>query len=183
MKLSLSTARMGAIAVLCCLSAPAFAKTHHHGGGGTGCLPSSLRSTLAQVSQRFGHVEVVSAHRPGATISGSGRRSLHADCRAVDFNPPPGKYKQVVAWLHANHSGGVGTYSCGMNHIHIDTGPRYRFHKCQGGGGSRYVSRASKKRYASGRSHRSKGYANARSYRSKGYATSGRKSRRYASAW
>ena len=152
MKLNLSTARMGAIAVLCCLSAPAFAKTHHHGGGGSGCLPSSLRSTLSQVSQRFGHVEVISAHRPGATISGSGRRSLHADCRAVDFNPPPGKYKQVVAWLHANHSGGVGTYSCGMHHIHIDNGPSVHFHKCEGGdgGGRRYASRGGKsKRYAS----------------------------------
>lgn len=161
MKLNLSTARMGAIAFLCCLAGPAFAKPHHHGGGGeSGCIPSSLRSTLAEVKQRFGHVEVISAHRPGATISGSGRRSLHADCRAVDFNPPPGKYKQVVAWLHANHRGGVGTYSCGMHHIHIDNGPTVHFHKCEGGGGGRYASRGGKgKRYAS-RSGGKRRYAN-----------------------
>ncbi len=147
------------------------------------CMPSALAATLNVIRSKFGPVQVISAHRPGARIAGSGKASYHASCRAVDFNPPAGRYSEVVSWLKANHNGGVGTYSCGMNHIHIDTGPRYRFHKCQGGGGSRYVSRASKKRYASGRSHRSKGYANARSYRSKGYATSGRKSRRYASAW
>jgi hypothetical protein len=68
------------------------------------CLPRELKSRLAQVSQKFGQ---------------------------VDFNPPRGKYSQVASWLKANHSGGVGTYSCGMHHIHIDSGPAYRFHHCQ----------------------------------------------------
>ena len=73
---------------------------------------------------------MISAHRPGARIAGSGRMSYHASCRAVDFNPPRGKYQQVASWLKANHRGGVGTYSCGMHHIHIDSGPAVRFHKC-----------------------------------------------------
>ena len=61
----------------------------------------------------------------------NGRASFHASCRAVDFKPPRGKYTQVASWLKSNHGGGVGTYSCGMHHIHIDTGPRVRFHRCQ----------------------------------------------------
>jgi uncharacterized protein YcbK (DUF882 family) len=95
----------------------------------TACLPSSLKNTLATINAKFGRVTVVSAHRPGARIAGSGKRSYHADCRAVDFHPPRGKHSEVVAWLKANHNGGVGTYSGRHSHIHIDNGPRYRFHK------------------------------------------------------
>lgn len=94
------------------------------------CLPSVLKSRLAQVSKTFGRVTVVSTYRRGARMP-NGRRSFHASCRAVDFKPPRGKYSQVASWLKANHNGGVGTYSCGMHHIHIDTGPRVRFHHCQ----------------------------------------------------
>jgi uncharacterized protein YcbK (DUF882 family) len=49
----------------------------------------------------------------------------------VDFNPPPGRYRAVLAWLARNHDGGLGTYSGGFSHIHIDNGPRVRFHKRQ----------------------------------------------------
>ncbi|MGE0766941.1 MAG: YcbK family protein [Hyphomicrobiaceae bacterium] len=94
------------------------------------CLPSSLKSRLAQVSKKFGHVSVISTYRRGARMP-NGRRSFHASCQAVDFQPPRGKYSQVASWLKANHGGGVGTYSCGMHHIHIDSGPRVRFHHCQ----------------------------------------------------
>lgn len=94
------------------------------------CLPRELKSKLAQVSKQFGKVEIVSTYRAGARMP-SGKSSYHASCRAVDFNPPRGKYSQVASWLKANHSGGVGTYSCGMHHIHIDNGPAYRFHTCQ----------------------------------------------------
>lgn len=94
------------------------------------CLPRELKAKLAQVSKQFGKVEIVSTYRAGARMP-NGRTSFHASCRAVDFNPPRGKYKQVASWLKANHKGGVGTYSCGMHHIHIDNGPAYRFHHCQ----------------------------------------------------
>lgn len=153
-----------AMLVGCAIAAadPASAARHRGGGGDqaeSGCVPAELRRTLAEVSRRFGHVEVISAHRPGATISGSGRPSYHASCRAVDFNPPSGKYEQVANWLKANHSGGVGTYSCGMHHIHIDNGPNVRFHKCEGGDGHSHVaSRAGKgRRHASARSGRRHG--------------------------
>ena len=108
-----------------------------------GCLPGVLKQRLSQIRQKFGALRVISTHRRGARIAGSGRRSLHASCRAVDFTPPRGKYAQVAAWLKRTHAGGVGTYSCGMHHIHIDNGPRVRFHKCIGrsGGIKRYAKR------------------------------------------
>lgn len=118
------------------------------------CLPSSLKAKLNEIRAKFGPVRIVSTHRPGARIAGSGKRSYHASCRAVDFHPPKGKYSQVVAWLKANHSGGVGTYSCGMHHIHMDNGPRVRFHHCVNAKGTpigksrKYASRKSNKRYS-----------------------------------
>jgi hypothetical protein len=117
------------------------------------CVPTELRRTLDEIEDRFGPVQVISTHRPGAKIAGSGKRSKHADCRAVDFNPPRGKSKEVAAWLKANHTGGVGTYGCGMSHIHIDVGGKARWHKCGHGsksakrgkkGGSKSASRSTK---------------------------------------
>ena len=111
----------------------------------TGCLPPSLKSTLAKMRRKFGPIKIISSYRPGAVIAGSGRPSYHASCRAVDFHPPKGKYRAVVAWLKKHHRGGVGTYSCGMHHIHIDAGPKVKWHKCQGGG-TRYARRKTKRR-------------------------------------
>lgn len=110
----------------------------------TSCLPSQLKGVLSKISSKFGRVQVISTHRPGARIAGSGRQSYHATCRAVDFHPPAGKYGAVVAWLKSNHSGGIGTYSGSHNHIHIDSGPSVVFHK--GGGGSRYAKRSGSRR-------------------------------------
>lgn len=124
----------------------------------TGCLPGALKRKLSQIRSKFGPVRVISTHRPGARIAGSGKRSLHSACRAVDFHPPRGQYRAVVAWLKANHGGGVGTYSCGMHHIHMDNGPRVRFHHCVGRSGRprrSYASRRARKpRYAARRQQR-----------------------------
>lgn len=95
-----------------------------------GCLPGVLKAKLNEIRKKFGPIKVISTHRPGAKIRGSGKRSYHASCRAVDFVPPPGKYSTVVRWLYAYHDGGVGTYTC-MNHIHIDNGPFVRYQKCR----------------------------------------------------
>jgi uncharacterized protein YcbK (DUF882 family) len=107
----------------------------------TSCLPSSVKATLNQIRAKFGPVQVVSTYRRGAVIAGTGRRSLHASCRAVDFNAPAGKRSQVIAWLRTNHKGGLGIYSCGMSHLHIDNGGHYTWNKCVGGG-RRRVARA-----------------------------------------
>ena len=107
-------------------------RQRHAGGNSvsTACLPPALKSALAGVQSRFGPVTVVSAHRRGARIRGSGRTSLHASCQAVDFRPAPGTYAAVASHLRSTWHGGLGTYSAG--HIHIDTGANYRWH--QGGG-------------------------------------------------
>lgn len=121
---------------------------------GSGCLPGVLKTRLSQIRARFGSVRVISTFRRGARIAGSGRRSYHASCRAVDFLPPAGKYRAVVAWLKSNHFGGIGTYSCGMNHIHIDNGPSVRFHHCvnRRGRTTRYAQR--RRTYRKGRATR-----------------------------
>ena len=167
--------RVCALALLALLSSIAMPST----SANAGCLPSSLVAKLNQVRAKFGPVQIISTHRAGARIAGTGRRSYHASCRAVDFNPPRGKYGQVAAWLKRNHSGGVGTYSCGMHHIHIDNGPRVRFHKCQGS--SRHAKRSSKRRHASRHSRKSKKYAASRSARKQADVKQ-RSSARYASA-
>ena len=131
------------LALLAMVSVTSFTTTSAHAAG-TGCLPGVLKQRLAQIRQKFGPVTVISAHRRGARIAGTGRRSLHASCRAVDFHASRGNYGKVVAWLKQNHSGGVGTYSCGMHHIHIDNGPHVRFHNCVNASGTPV------KRYAQG---------------------------------
>ena len=126
----------------------------------TGCLPGILKTRLNQIRKKFGKVRIVSTHRPGARIAGSGKRSYHASCRAVDFHPPRGKYRAVVNWLKKVHKGGVGTYSCGMHHIHIDNGPRVRFHHCVNKHGSP-LRKGKKKRYYAKKKYKSKKrYAN-----------------------
>jgi hypothetical protein len=92
----------------------------------TACLPASLKSALADVQSRFGPVEVVSTHRPGASIAGTRHRSYHSSCQAVDFRPARGTYAAVASYLKGSWQGGVGTYSSG--HIHIDTGANYQWH-------------------------------------------------------
>ena len=106
---------------------PASASAH---STSTSCLPGSVKSALWQIQKKFGSIKVVSTHRPGARIAGSGRQSYHASCRAVDFSAPSGKHAAVVKWLRSNFSGGIGTYSCSMHHIHLDNGPSIRWHKC-----------------------------------------------------
>jgi uncharacterized protein YcbK (DUF882 family) len=99
-------------------------------GHGSHCMPAEIRAVLDTVKSMFGTINVISAHRPGARIGNTGKPSYHSSCRAVDFVPPQNRYKEVAAYLKANWNGGVGTYSCGHRHIHIDTGPYVRYHKC-----------------------------------------------------
>lgn len=118
------------------------------------CLPASLKTKLAQIRKKFGPIRIISTHRPGARIAGSGKRSYHASCRAVDFHPPKGKYRAVASWLKANHKGGVGTYSCGMHHIHIDNGPHIRFHHCVNKHGTPLRKGRKKRKYAKHKSYK-----------------------------
>jgi len=91
----------------------------------TSCLPHSIKKKLNEVSRKFGPIQVISTHRPGARIRGSGRQSFHHWCRAVDFIPPKGTYGKVTSYLRSTWSQGyVLTYRSG--HIHIDDARRGR---------------------------------------------------------
>jgi Peptidase M15 len=92
------------------------------------CLPFAIKNALNTIESQFGPVKVVSTHRPGARIAGTHYASYHASCRAVDFHPPPGKYREVLAYLKSHWEGGIGTYSGQMHHLHIDTGPKIAWH-------------------------------------------------------
>lgn len=83
-------------------------------------MPSKIYMKLKEVESIFGRVKILSSCRPGATVKKTGRPSMHRYCRAVDFYPPRGKYRQVVNYLKTSWGGGVGTYSGRHNHIHID---------------------------------------------------------------
>ena len=137
---------------------------------GSGCLPGSIKATLNAIRAKFGPVSIVSTFRRGARIAGTGHMSYHASCRAVDFHPPKGKYNAVLAYLQKTHSGGLGTYSCGMHHLHIDNGPRVRFHHCVNASGTPIG-----KRYASRKRHRT--YA-LRQVNAQAFVTQGKKAKR-----
>ena len=83
-------------------------------------MPVSVANKLRVVESKFGKIRISSSCRPGATVRKTGRPSMHRYCRAVDFNPPRGKYRQVARYLKTTWGGGVGTYSGRFNHIHID---------------------------------------------------------------
>lgn len=153
------------------------ARKRASGGIKSGCMPAALLEALARVRAACGQAEVISGHRPGARIAGSGRRSYHASCRAVDFNAPRACALEALAgW-----SGGLGVYSGSMRHIHLDTGPRVRFARGGGGaGGTRMARSRSSRRYA-GRATRSSRHASraTRKYRT---ASRSRSGRRYAAS-
>lgn len=88
----------------------------------THCLPGPLMRVLTDVAERFGEVSVQSTHRsPGRNArAGGARRSLHLDCRAVDFRVK-GDGRAVMAYLRDHPDiGGVKRYRNGL--IHIDDG-------------------------------------------------------------
>jgi len=105
-------------------STPDQVSAARHSGPSTSrsCLPPALKDVLATIETRFGPVRVVSTHRPGARIAGTNHASLHATCRAVDFHPAPGKYREVLAYVRAEWTGGIGIYSGKQHHLHLDVG-------------------------------------------------------------
>jgi hypothetical protein len=88
------------------------------------CLPSKLLEVLYDAAMRFGDVRVISGYRSPSHNRrvGGASRSLHLECRAIDFfiqGPGTG----VVDWLIARREvGGYKRYPFGS--FHIDNGPR-----------------------------------------------------------
>ncbi len=114
-------------ALLCCLiySAPATAALHKHkhskgkASASMNCVVPELRDLIRQVQAKFGPVQVISTCRPGAKIRGTGKPSLHASGRAVDFRAK--NKRAVVAWLRKQGRCGVMVYK-NSNHVHLDVG-------------------------------------------------------------
>ena len=90
----------------------------------TSCLPGDLKTVLAEVAAHFGEVSVQSTHRsPGRNRrAGGASRSLHLDCRAIDFRVDANG-GEVLAFLRDHPDvGGLKRYRNGL--IHIDNGAR-----------------------------------------------------------
>lgn len=89
-----------------------------------GCLPDELTAVIADVAGRFGAVSVESTHRNRGRNrrAGGARRSLHLECRAIDFRVRA-KSREVLAYLRGlPEVGGLKVYRNGI--IHIDNGER-----------------------------------------------------------
>ena len=96
------------------------------GGKSTSCLPSDLKRVLNEAAAKFGHLRINStlrSHSHNRRVGGA-PRSLHLECRAVDFAYHGPRRGALIKFLR-NHGdvGGVGVYG-GSGHIHIDDGPR-----------------------------------------------------------
>ncbi|MFM9943287.1 MAG: D-Ala-D-Ala carboxypeptidase family metallohydrolase [Hyphomicrobiaceae bacterium] len=88
------------------------------------CLPPKLMGVIYAIAEKFGDVRINSTHRDSRRNArvGGARRSLHLDCRAIDFMAT-GRPRDIIRFL-ANHAdvGGFKRYPRG--HYHIDNGPR-----------------------------------------------------------
>jgi len=88
------------------------------------CVPSGLKSVIADVSRKFGPVTVNSTHRTKSKNRkvGGAKNSYHIGCRAVDFRVS-GNKSAVLKYLRAHPQvGGVKLYRSG--YFHIDNGPK-----------------------------------------------------------
>ena len=122
MRKSMFVALLGSLALLAPVTAEA--KSYSSSSGSGSCLTSEARALLGRIQARFGKVEIISTCRKGARIAKTGRPSKHASGQAIDFRIP-GRKREVVKWLIANHgSGGTMTYS-DMDHIHVDVGSHF----------------------------------------------------------
>lgn len=93
----------------------------------TRCLPGDLRRVVAEVATHFGEVRIMSTHRSPAhnRRAGGARRSLHLECRAIDFRVAS-RAGEVMAFLREHPAvGGLKRYRNGI--IHIDNGEPRRW--------------------------------------------------------
>lgn len=105
--------------------------THVHGRIAAGhaklsCLPSDLKRVLNEVAANFGAIRINSTYRSPSHNRrvGGAPRSLHLECRAVDFSYRGPRRGALIRFLRSHSGvGGVGVYG-GSGHIHIDDGPR-----------------------------------------------------------
>lgn len=88
------------------------------------CTPPALMAVIYDLAEKFGEVRIASTHRDSKRNArvGGARRSLHLECRAVDFMIG-GRPKEVLEFLK-NHASVGGYKRYPLGHYHIDNGPR-----------------------------------------------------------
>lgn len=88
------------------------------------CLPAKLKKVIYEVAARVGEVRVISTFRDPSRNRrvGGASRSMHLECRAIDF-VVSGRHRDLVAFLRSRPEvGGFSRYPSGS--YHIDDGPR-----------------------------------------------------------
>ncbi len=100
------------------------------------CFPGKLRGVLSHIARVVGRRPLVtSGHR-----SNGRRGSYHRKCLAADIRIPGISVKRIIAAAKSAPAiGGIGTYCNGI--VHVDVGPKRRWHHC-GGGLARLTKRA-----------------------------------------
>ena len=100
------------------------------------CFPGKLRGVLSHIARVVGRRPLVtSGHR-----SNGRRGSYHRKCLAADIRIPGISVQRIIAAAKSAPAiGGIGTYCNGI--VHVDVGPKRRWHYC-GGGLARLTKRA-----------------------------------------
>lgn len=89
-----------------------------------GCLPGDLKTVLQRVTERYGKITVSSTHRSRRHNRrvGGARKSMHLQCRAIDFRVH-GPHRGLLSFLRTQPGvGGTKRYRSG--YYHIDNGDR-----------------------------------------------------------
>lgn len=121
----------------------------------TACLPDSIKRALSIVQRACGPVTVTSAHRPGARVAGSGRVSLHASCRAADFQIAD--WRCVLTTLTRKvWPYGLSTDYLAVNHYHISDSRREGRFVHWRGGQTQYAAKKSKRTRTAKRHYRAR---------------------------
>lgn len=110
--------------------------------------PKGLQEWMRKVAAACPGFKAISVCRPGARVAGSGRISLHASCRAVDFQVRD--YGCAQAALKG-FPGGLSTDPYRVKHLHASWAPGGReWHArfAHGGGHRYYAKRHHRARYA-----------------------------------
>jgi hypothetical protein len=114
-------------------------------GAATSALPTPLQDALRRVGAACAGFRVTSACRPGATVAGTNRASLHASCRAADFQVA--NYACAYAVLRG-FPGGVSMDARRVAHIHVSYAPGSGEWGARFNHGAAQYARRGKHRYA-----------------------------------
>jgi len=109
--------------------------------------PEPLQEWMRKVAGACAGFKAISVCRPGARVRGTGRISLHASCRAVDFQVRDYSCAQKVL---KGFPGGLSTDPHRVAHLHASWAPNAREWKARfahGGGRSYHAKRYAKRHW------------------------------------